>query len=330
MRAPLFVVSFLLLNTSIVFSYAGEKPMSDSTGLAGDNFNLEAALDLFKNSSSLEDFEQKLNTQDNQFNNLDLNGDGQVDYIKVTDHMEGNTHAIGLQTPVSDNESQDIAVITVEKTGDATALVQIVGDEDLYGKEKIVEPHEYVSTEKNTESDDLYANDQDAATNNNNNTSNNNNSRQRNVYVNVWGWPSVSYLYGPRYVAYAPAWRWGVYPSYYRPWRPRPWAAYYSYVHPYRRYYRPVYFRRAAYAPALYRPYRSSSVIVRNRYQVNNTTVIRNNSNFNSDRRAMRQQNRSMRSAGGMGGNGGGGRNRGGVVNGGGRRNGGGGRGRGR
>ncbi len=47
-----------------------------------------------------------------------------------------------LQAIVSQNESQDIAVIELEKTGENNAVLQIVGDEDIYGEETIVEPSE--------------------------------------------------------------------------------------------------------------------------------------------------------------------------------------------
>jgi hypothetical protein len=45
-----------------------------------------------------------------------------------------------LQAVVSENEKQDIAVIEIEKTGDTTAVLQIIGDEDIYGEQVIVEP----------------------------------------------------------------------------------------------------------------------------------------------------------------------------------------------
>src|SRR5687768_17815048 len=47
----------------------------------GDNFSLEGALELFKQSDSPEEFERLLNSPDSKVNNLDLNGDGYIDYI---------------------------------------------------------------------------------------------------------------------------------------------------------------------------------------------------------------------------------------------------------
>jgi hypothetical protein len=146
---------------------------ADSTGLPGDNFSLEGALELFKKSTSPEEFEKMLNTEDSKVNNLDLNGDGETDYINVIDQTKKDAHAFVLQVAVSENENQDIAVIELEKTGNDKAVAQIVGDEDMYGEQTIVEPTEEVVTNAGT-------------------------SRSQ-VVVNVWAWPSVRYVYGPAY-----------------------------------------------------------------------------------------------------------------------------------
>src|SRR5258705_3633312 len=119
---------------------AQNKPGVDSTGLPGDNFSLQGALAMFQKASSPEDFEKLLNSEDNHVNNMDLNNDGDIDYIRVIDNFEKYAHAFVLQAVVSATESQDIAVIEIEKTGDTTAVLQIVGDEDIYGEQVIVEP----------------------------------------------------------------------------------------------------------------------------------------------------------------------------------------------
>ena len=60
----------------------------DSTGWPGDHFSLEGALELFKKAESPEQFEKSLNSSDNYVNNLDLNEDGDTDYIRVVDHQD--------------------------------------------------------------------------------------------------------------------------------------------------------------------------------------------------------------------------------------------------
>ena len=55
-----------------------------SLGLPGDNLDLFAVLDLFQKSKTIEDFEKSLNEEKTGINNLDLNLDNKVDFIKVT------------------------------------------------------------------------------------------------------------------------------------------------------------------------------------------------------------------------------------------------------
>ena len=227
---------------------AQEQNDVDSTGLAGDHFSLEAALDLFKQSSSLEDFEKRLNEEDNPANNLDLNEDGQIDYIRVVDRMDGDVHAIVLQAPVSEAESQDVAVIELEKTGAESAVLQILGDEDVFGEQVIAEPvgEEGVESPKGRRGPAVHL-APDA------------------IIVNVWLWPSVRYMYRPAYVVYVSPWRWGLYPTWWRPFRPRPWGLYHARIRPYRAHYHVVTTHRVVRAHRAYTPHRTHSKVVRTR-----------------------------------------------------------------
>lgn len=206
----------------------------------GDNFSLEGALELFKKSASPEEFERMLNDPDSRVNNLDLNGDGYIDYMRVYDINEGNVHAFVIQAVISDRESQDVAVITLEKLANGKAVLQITGDEDIYGIETIIEPTQEVRTYAGTTS-----------------------SR---VVVNVWAWPSVRYIYGPYYSAWVSPWGWGYRPHWYHPWRPVVYYDYYSYWRPYYSYYSPCYTHRVVFAHRIYRSYRTTSVIVHERH----------------------------------------------------------------
>jgi hypothetical protein len=76
------IVALLLFVLGITSAFSQEDNRSENTG---DDFSLEGALELFKNSNSLEEFEKNLNQEKNQVNNLDLDGDGQTDYINVED-----------------------------------------------------------------------------------------------------------------------------------------------------------------------------------------------------------------------------------------------------
>ncbi|MFH6993646.1 hypothetical protein [Flavobacterium sp. FlaQc-48] len=259
------ILFFAILMTGLfspsVFSQTDNEPVA--LGLPGDNLNLYAVLDIFQKSKTLEDFEKALNDPDNKVNNLDLNDDGQIDYIEVESHKEGNTHVIVLQVAVNNNETQDVAVIEVDKDKKNNIHVQAIGDEDLYGKNYIVEPSDNVSGTPNPG----YKGDATVIVNNN--TTNNYNTTTSNpdyVSTSVSAWPVVLFLFSPIYVAYRSPWHWGYYPSYWRPWRPVYYHDYWGY---HGHYYRSPYYRRTVVVrnPRYYNNYvsrRNTSVVVRN------------------------------------------------------------------
>jgi len=109
-------------------------------GLPGDNLNLYAVMQIFRDSETLEIFEKRLNDENADFNNLDLNGDGQIDYINVSYNINENLHTITLSVALNDTEYQDIAAIYVETDGNNPPRIDMVGNEAMYGKDYIVEP----------------------------------------------------------------------------------------------------------------------------------------------------------------------------------------------
>src|ERR1700760_3743934 len=113
---------------------------TSALGMAGDNLDLYAGLDIFLKSKTIEDFEKKLNDTKSKVNSLDLDLDGKIDFIKVVTKKEGDAYTFVLQDAVSKTETQDVAVILVNRDKDKKVNVQIVGDEDLYGKDYVIEP----------------------------------------------------------------------------------------------------------------------------------------------------------------------------------------------
>ena len=247
---PLLVISIMLLSISM-FSQTNEEIIADSTGLPGDHFSLQGALEMFRKSSSLEDFEKKLNSESNYVNNLDLNNDGKTDYVFVHDLMKENTHAIVLKVAVSKEETQDVAVIELQKDADESATLQIVGDEELYGEKKIVEPYDEKEIPKG-KSDGYNMDYSDFIV--------------RPVIVNVWGWPCVRFVFAPAYVPWVSPFYWGFYPRWWSPWYVHPWRWHYMHCYGWGGYYHPVGVYRVASAGAIYGPRRSVSMTVTNRY----------------------------------------------------------------
>src|SRR4030042_4064856 len=118
---------------------AGEWP-KEYLGRPGDNLNLYAVMDLFQESRTLEGFERSLNDMDSRIKNIDLNGDNMVDYIMVSDYVDRTVHTIVLRVALDRNETQDVAVFTVQKFRNGSVQIQLIGDEALYGRNYIIEP----------------------------------------------------------------------------------------------------------------------------------------------------------------------------------------------
>jgi hypothetical protein len=179
-------------------------------GLPGDNFNLYAVMNLFQESETLEGFERSLNDENSRINNLDLNNDNFTDYIKVIDYVDGDVHTIVLQSVLDRNESQDVAVFTVQKFRDGSVQIQLTGDEALYGKNYIIEP---LSAETPNPG---YTGRPSTAV--------------RTTYVEVSAWPVVRCIFLPDYDLWHSSWYWGYwhyYYGYHYNWYPH----YYSHFH---------------------------------------------------------------------------------------------------
>ena len=105
-----------------------------------DNLDLEAVASVFGDSKNLEEFEKKLNDPKTKISNLDLNEDGEVDYLRVVETSKGKTHLVTIQAVIEKDQYQDVATIDVEKDSKGKTQVQVVGDVYMYGPGYIVEP----------------------------------------------------------------------------------------------------------------------------------------------------------------------------------------------
>ncbi|HHH49396.1 MAG TPA: hypothetical protein ENK52_00270 [Saprospiraceae bacterium] len=166
--------------------------------------------------------------------------------------MENEVHAIVLQVPINETETQDIAVIEIEKNGKASAMLQIVGDEALYGEGAIVEPFDETASGGKGGPNPTELN-------------------LVRIVVNVWLWPSVRYVYAPRYHVWVSPFYWRVYPRWWKPWRPHPWRWHHTHCVHYRVGFRLAPSHRVVRAHKVYTPRRTSSRVV-----VTKTTTRRN------------------------------------------------------
>ncbi len=247
---------FVILIASLLSlpSFSQKNNESVALGLPGDNLNLYAVLEVFQKSPTLEGFEKSLNDKELKINNLDLNNDKFVDFIKVVNVKEGNSHSIILRVALNEKENQDLAVIAITKDAAGNVSVQIIGDEELYGKNYIIEPC-------NNKVIDGIPNPAYIGTNSN------------FFYAN--NWPVVVYLFSPGYMMYNSPWYWSYYPSYWNPWMTIGYFDYWSIYYPY---YTNSFYRRNTYIryPVHYLSYtkirNTSALLIQNR----------NNGNYNA------------------------------------------------
>ena len=202
------ILSFLLLALSLLsfpaFSQTESQADEESTmlGLPGDNLDLFAVLDLFQKSKTIEEFEKSLNLEETGINNLDLNLDDKVDFIKVVTEQDGDDFSFVLQVDISEKEIQDVAVILVSKDKDGKVTLQMVGDKDLYGENYVIEP---APTAPAVTPNPAYAGNEPVPE-----------AIPASTVVVVESTPIVQYVYSPVYVPYYPPYYYSYYPPYFR------------------------------------------------------------------------------------------------------------------
>jgi hypothetical protein len=218
MKKLITISLFAALLTSGMALKAQDQPR-DYLGLPGDNLNLYAVMQMFQESQTLEEFEKNLNDPNSNINNLDLNGDNLVDYLRVIDDVDGNVHNIIIQDQISQNETQDVAVFTVQRFSNGDVQIQLTGDEALYGQNYIIEPR----------FDNANQTPNPGYTGNSEVVNGRNVTVVTTTPVVIATWPMIRFIYSPRYVVWRSRWYWGYYPSYWHPWKPHYWDYYYGY-----------------------------------------------------------------------------------------------------
>ncbi len=200
--AIIMLTAFISLNAQEVAN-SDKNAESSKLDLPGDNLDLYATLDLFQKSKTIEEFEKSLNDKEVGINNLDLDADGNVDFIKVETKQDKDDFTFILQVDVVKDDIQDVAVILVSKDEKDKVTIQMVGDEDLYGKDYVIEPK--LKTEAVTANPAYSGADTVKVV-----------SQEATVVV-VESAPIVHYVYSPMYAPYYPPYYYGYYPPYYRP-----------------------------------------------------------------------------------------------------------------
>ncbi|HEV8508597.1 MAG TPA: hypothetical protein VGQ53_24545 [Chitinophagaceae bacterium] len=204
-----FLLAFLATAMCLVSlpAFSQDKEKVDTTnklGLAGDGLDLYAVLDLFQQSKTIESFEKSLNDPKTKINNLDLDLDKKVDFIKVVTEKKDkkdDSYMFILRVDVSKTESQDVAVILLDRDKDKKVSLQMVGDEELYGKDYVIEPK---GNSPVTPNPAYKGADPVTVT-----------VEAQPTTVVVQQAPVVQYVYSPAYVPYYPPYYYGYYPGWF-------------------------------------------------------------------------------------------------------------------
>ena len=139
MKRLTYLFAILLISSAVAWADETITVTATNSDISA-NLDLKVVAKLFGEAKDLEDFEKKLNDPEQALVNLDLNGDGDVDYIRVIETNNGNKHLIVLQAVLAKDIYQDVASIYVEKDEANNVSVQVIGDEYIYGTNYVIEP----------------------------------------------------------------------------------------------------------------------------------------------------------------------------------------------
>ena len=101
--------------------------------------DLNAVAAAFAEARSVREFEQIINSSKYMINNLDLNRDGWIDYLRVIEMRSGAYHTLLIQACLAPSVFQDVATLVAERLADRL-YVEVIGDPYLYGYNYIVCP----------------------------------------------------------------------------------------------------------------------------------------------------------------------------------------------
>jgi len=156
-----------------------------TSNVPGQGLDLQALIGLTKQAKDAESLERLLN-QPGSINNLDLDEDGQVDYIRVQEYGGGNTKNFSFVALLRDGQEQEVANLVIEQTpGQPEATVQVQGHPAVYG------PDVYYS-----------------------------------AVLPIATALFLAWALAPRPVMYVSPYGFGAFPAYYRPYAPVPVATY--------------------------------------------------------------------------------------------------------
>lgn len=113
----------IILITTILLVNCKSKAQSNYTiqsksAYVTENLDLEALLEIYEGSSTLNDFEKKINNPDFQVSNIDLDNDEKIDYLRVINKKIKKREYSIIQSKLSANKYEDVAIIHLKTDPD--------------------------------------------------------------------------------------------------------------------------------------------------------------------------------------------------------------------
>lgn len=106
---------------------------------AADGLDLHALMGEVRRAANGDDLERRLNTAGG-INNLDLQKDGKVDFIDVTEFGDGEFRGYSLAVHIAENQTQEVAEVKIHRSSNEVTI-QIRGNEAIYGQGAILVSH---------------------------------------------------------------------------------------------------------------------------------------------------------------------------------------------
>lgn len=125
-----------LVSLAVAVAFLAAMLSACSTGTsvptAADGLDLRAVSGLVGTATHAEHLELLLN-QPGGVNNLDLDGNGEVDHIHVMEYGDGNFRGFSLYVWLNETSKQQVAEITFRRDLDGGVVMQTQGNPQIYG-----------------------------------------------------------------------------------------------------------------------------------------------------------------------------------------------------
>ncbi len=131
----------IIIACAVAAAGCGQSPQKNNVSISSNvtaNFDVNKLGEIVKNSTDPAVLEKAINDPKNRINNLDLDKDGKIDYLKVT---EPGKNELDVVDEISKDKSVTVATIKVDPTNDKSADLNIQGNPSYAGDNYMYHSH---------------------------------------------------------------------------------------------------------------------------------------------------------------------------------------------